>query len=61
VPPEAVVGRVASSSRLALLDDAGRHAYLGQVRELLATHPDTRGHDEVDVAYLTTAYRLTLR
>ena len=61
VPPEAVVGRVASSSRIALLDGAGRDAYLGQVRELLATHPDTRGRDELDVSYRTSAYRLTPR
>jgi SAM-dependent methyltransferase len=59
VPPEAVVGRVASSSRIALLDEAGRDAYLGQVRDLLATHPDTRGRAELDVSYLTSAYRLT--
>ena len=61
VPPEAVVGRVASSSRIALLGETGRDAYLGQVRDLLATHPDTRGRDEVDVAYVTTAYRLAPR
>ena len=59
VPPEAVVGRVASSSRIALLDEAGREAYLGSVRELLAGHPDTRGRDSLDVAYGTSAYRLT--
>ena len=61
VPLEAVVGRVASSSRIALLDDAGRQAYLDRVRELLAGHPDTRGRDELDVPYLTTAYRLVPR
>ncbi len=61
VPPEAVVGRVASSSRIALLDEAGRGAYLGSVRELLAGHPGTRGRDSLDVAYVTSAYRLTLR
>ena len=61
VPPEAVVGRVASSSRIALLDDAGREAYLGQVRDLLATHPDTRGREELDVPYRSSAYRLTPR
>jgi hypothetical protein len=61
VPPEAVVGRVASSSRIAVLDEPGRDAYLGQVRELLATHPDTRGRDELDVSYLTSAYRLIPR
>jgi SAM-dependent methyltransferase len=61
VPPEAVVGRVASSSRIALLDAAGRDAFLGEVRELLATHPDTRGRAELDVSYTTSAYRLTPR
>lgn len=61
VPPEAVVGRAASSSRVALLDDDGREAYLGRIRELLATHPDTRGRDELEVTYLTSAWRLTAR
>ena len=61
VPPEAVVGRWASSSRVAVLDDAGREAYLDQVRHLLATHPDTRGRDELDVPYVTTAWRLVPR
>jgi SAM-dependent methyltransferase len=61
VPPEAVVGRWASSSRVAVLDDAGREAYLDQVRDLLATHPDTRGRDELDVPYVTTAWRLVPR
>jgi hypothetical protein len=55
------VGRVASSSRIALLDAAGRDASLGEVRELLATHPDTRGRAELDVSYTTSAYRLTPR
>ena len=60
VSPEAVVGRVASSSRIAMLDNAeGRKAYLGQVRDLLDTHPDTRGRDGLDVAYVTDAYRFT--
>ena len=58
VPPEAVVGRVASSSRIALLDEAGREPTSVRVRELLAAHPDTRGSDELDVSYLTSAYRL---
>ncbi len=61
VPPEAVVGRAASSSRVALLDDAAREDYLGRIRELLDTHPDTRGRDEVDVTYLTSAWRLVPR
>jgi SAM-dependent methyltransferase len=61
VPPEAVVGRAASSSRVGLLDDAAREAYLGAIRELLDTHPDTRGRDELELAYVTTAWRLVPR
>jgi SAM-dependent methyltransferase len=61
VPPEAVVGRWASSSRVAVLDGAGREAYLNRVRDLLATHPDTRGRHELDVPYVTTAWRLVPR
>ena len=61
VPPEAVVGRVASSSRIALMDDVERSAYLDRVRELLSTHPDTRGRDELDVPYVANAYRLVPR
>jgi SAM-dependent methyltransferase len=61
VPPEAVVGRAASSSRVALLDEAARAAYLEEIRDLLATHPQTRGRDQLDVAYATSAWRLTAR
>jgi SAM-dependent methyltransferase len=61
VPPEAVVGRAASSSRVALLDDAARQAYLGRIRDLLDTHPDTRGRDELEQSYLTTAWRMLPR
>jgi SAM-dependent methyltransferase len=61
VPPEAVVGRAASSSRVALLDDAGRDEYLGRIRQLLATHPETRGRDRLDVTYLTSSWRLVPR
>jgi SAM-dependent methyltransferase len=61
VPPEAVVGRTASSSRVALLDDDEREEYLGRVRHLLETHPDTRGRDVIDLDYVTSAWRLTPR
>jgi hypothetical protein len=61
VPPEAVVGRAASSSRVGLLDDAAREAYLGAIRRLLDTHPDTRGRDELATEYVTTAWRLVPR
>jgi len=61
VPPEAVVGRAASSSRVGLMDDAARADYLGRIRHLLDTHPDTRGRDVLEVGYLTTAWRMVPR
>ncbi len=61
VPPEAVVGRTASSSRVALLADDERDEYLGRVRHLLESHPDTRGRDVIDLDYVTSAWRLTPR
>ena len=61
VPPDAVVGRAASSSRVALLDDDARAAYLGRIRELLDTHPDTRGRNELGIDYVTQAWRLVPR
>lgn len=61
VLPEAVVGRAASSSRVALLTDDERAAYLDSVRRLVETHPDTRGRAELDLDYSTTAWRLVPR
>jgi SAM-dependent methyltransferase len=61
VPPEAVVGRAASSSRVGLMDDVARAAYLDGIRELLDTHPDTRGREELELDYVTTAWRLVPR
>jgi SAM-dependent methyltransferase len=61
LPPEAVVGRAASSSRVGLMDDATRAAYLGRIRDLLETHPDTRGRAELELPYVTTAWRLVPR
>ncbi len=61
VPPEAVVGRAASSSRVALMDDAARAAHLDRIRNLLDTHPDTRGRQELEIGYLTTAWRMVRR
>ena len=61
VPPEAVVGRAASSSRVGLLDDDAREAYLGRVRDLLRSHPDTWGRDELQIDYVTQAWRLVPR
>ncbi len=61
VPPEGVVGRAASSSRVALMDDDTRTAYLGRISDLLDSHPDTRGRDELELTYVTTAWRLVPR
>jgi len=61
VPPEAVVGRVASSSHVARLGGPERAAYLGRVADLLATHPDTRGREVLALPYVTSAWRLVPR
>ena len=57
--PEQVVAGIATRSYVATMDDAHRRDFLDRVRELLATHPDTRGRDLVDLPYRTDAYRLT--
>lgn len=44
---EAIVDRIASISFIAALDEPTRARVLAEARELLATHPDTRGHDEL--------------
>ena len=59
--PEQVVGGIGTRSYVAVKDAAGRAEFLGRVRELLATHPDTRGREQLDLPYTTRAYRLTPR
>lgn len=61
VTPEQVVGGIGTRSYVATMDDAQRTAFLGRVRDLLATHPGTRGRDRLDLPYTTRAYRLTPR
>jgi hypothetical protein len=56
--PEAVVGLVGTFSYVRLSPRADE--LYAEVRDLLATHPDTRGHDVVDVAYVTATYRVRL-
>ena len=51
VTPEAMVQRVASVSHVAVLPAGERAAVLGEVRDLLATHPETRGRTELAVPY----------
>jgi SAM-dependent methyltransferase len=61
VTPEEVVRGVGTRSYAATMDEATRAEFLGRVRALLATHPDTRGRAVVELPYTTRAYRLTPR
>ena len=56
--PEGVCRRVASVSHVAVLPDDARGAVLDDVRRLLATHPDTRGRNEVGLRYRVDCYVL---
>ncbi|MGY1812978.1 class I SAM-dependent methyltransferase [Blastococcus sp. SYSU D00820] len=57
--PEQVVAGIGTRSYVATMDAAGRAAFLGDLRDLLAGHPDTRGRSVLELPYRTTAYRLT--
>jgi SAM-dependent methyltransferase len=57
--PDQVVGGIGTRSYVATMDDARRAAFLARVAELLATHPDTRGRDLLELPYVTVAHRLT--
>ena len=56
LPPEGVVARVASVSFVAALPEGEREAVLMEVRNLLATDPQTRGRDEIELPYRTDAF-----
>jgi SAM-dependent methyltransferase len=56
LPPEGVVARIASVSFIAAMPAADRAAVLGEVRALLASHPDTAGKSKVELAYLTDVH-----
>ena len=51
ITPEGVVQRVASVSHVAVLSEPEREAVLGQVRDVLATHPAVRGRETVEIPY----------
>jgi SAM-dependent methyltransferase len=51
VTPEAMVQRVASVSHVAVLPDTERAAVLDEVRQLLATHPESQSRTELAVPY----------
>ena len=56
--PEDVVAGLATRSYVATMPEQRRSDFLGAVRELLATHPDTRGRAVVDVRLLSSAWRM---
>jgi SAM-dependent methyltransferase len=53
---EGMVDRVASVSYVAALPDREREAVIAEVRELLATHPGTRGRTTFDHPYRTDLF-----
>ena len=59
--PEDVVAGLATRSYAAAMAPERRAAFLGGVRELLATHPDTRDREVVEVPLVVSAFRLTPR
>jgi hypothetical protein len=52
-----IVNLVGTFSFVRLRDDA--NDVLEQVRAVLASHPDTKDRDVIDVPYVTAAYRVT--
>jgi SAM-dependent methyltransferase len=54
--PEGVVARAASVSFVAMLPEPERERVLDEVRDLLATDPETCGRAEVDLPYRTDVY-----
>ncbi|MGY1615174.1 class I SAM-dependent methyltransferase [Geodermatophilus sp. SYSU D00691] len=56
--PEDVVRGIGTRSYVATREPAAREAFLDRVRHLLATHPDIRGRDVLELPYRTAAHRL---
>jgi SAM-dependent methyltransferase len=56
ITPEGVVERVASVSHVAVLPPAERERVLDEVRNVLATHPDASGRDELHIPYRVDTY-----
>ena len=54
--PDEVVDRILSVSFIAVLAEPARAAVAAQLRELLATHPDTRGRAELELPYRTDVF-----
>ena len=52
---------LATRSYVATMSEQRRADFLGAVRELLATQPDTRGREIVEVRLVSSAWRLLPR
>jgi SAM-dependent methyltransferase len=61
VTPEEIVGGISTRSYVAVMDDHRRADFLGAIRQLLDDHPDTRDRQDLELPYVTRAYRLTPR
>jgi SAM-dependent methyltransferase len=59
--PDDVVAGLATRSYAAAMTPERRAAFLDGVRELIATHPDTRDREAVEVPHVVSAFRLTPR
>jgi SAM-dependent methyltransferase len=53
---DVVLARVASMSFVAALDEQPRAELLAEIEQLLDTHPDTRGRDDVTIPYVTELF-----
>ena len=59
--PDELVAAIATRSYVATMPDGRRADFLGAVRDLLATHPDTRGREVVEVRLVSSAWRMLPR
>lgn len=55
-PEQVIVARVLSVSFIAMLPQEQKQRVAEQLRELIASHPDLKGRDEIAVPYRTEAY-----
>jgi len=56
ITPDLLIARLASVSHMAVLAEGARQAVLREVRQILATHPDTRERQALQVAYRTDCF-----
>jgi SAM-dependent methyltransferase len=59
--PEDVVAGFATRSYAAAMTEERRAAFLGEIRALIATHPETSGREVVELPHVVSAFRLTPR